>query len=38
MITPTSAYRLSSLLKISSVNSAPKPAAGRPERITSGCV
>ena len=38
MITPTNAYRLSSVLKISSVSSAPKPADGRPERIVSGCV
>ncbi len=33
---PTNEYRLRSCLKISSVSNAPKPAAGRPERIVMG--
>ena len=38
MMMPTNAYRLSSILKMSSVNNAPKPAEGNPERIVRGCV
>ena len=36
MMTPTNAYTDSSVRKIISVSSAPKPANGRPERIVSG--
>src|SRR6185369_397269 len=38
MMMPTKAYRLISVLKTSSVSSAPKPADGSPERIVSGWV
>jgi hypothetical protein len=38
MITPTKAYRLSSVPKMSSVSNAPNPADGNPDRIVRGCV
>ena len=37
MITPTYAYTLSSVRKMTSVSSAPNPANGSPERIVNGC-
>ena len=38
MMIPTNAYRLNSILKMSNVRRAPKPADGKPERIVSGWV